>query len=312
MSLHVASQLHRRQADRAELIDRLSQLLPETGVLKPVPGMLLRRESDQTELGHGTSFPSFCVIAQGAKELRLGDRRFTYDVDSYLIASNTLPFASRVAEATAERPYLGVIITLDSALVSTVIADSGLEASARKSEVTGMDTAPLDDDLLDAVVRLVRLCDSPETIGVLAPLIQREIIFRLLIGGQGDRVRQIAAMGEGSRIAEAIVRMRRDFAEPLRIEELAADLGMSVSSFHHRFKEATAMSPLQFHKQLRLQEARRLMLGEQLDATTAGSRVGYADMAYFNRDYKRLFGAPPIRDVHRLRQTSTETSAVNI
>ncbi|MEZ4496889.1 MAG: helix-turn-helix domain-containing protein [Thermomicrobiales bacterium] len=175
-----------------------------------------------------------------------------------------------------------------------------------------MDTAPLDDDLLDAVLRLVRLCDSPETIEVLAPLIQREIIFRLLIGGQGDRVRQIAAMGEGSRIAEAIVRMRRDFAEPLRIEALAADLGMSVSSFHHRFKEATAMSPLQFHKQLRLQEARRLMLGEQLDATTAGSRVGYADMAYFNRDYKRLFGAPPIRDVHRLRQTSTETAAVNI
>ncbi|MEZ4496890.1 MAG: AraC family transcriptional regulator [Thermomicrobiales bacterium] len=131
MERHVTSDLHRRQADRAELIDRLTQLLPETGILEPVPDAAAPGiGSDRT--GHGTSFPSFCVIAQGAKELRLGDRRFTYDVDSYLIVSNTLPFASRVAEATAERPYLGVIITLDPALVSAVIADSGIEASARK------------------------------------------------------------------------------------------------------------------------------------------------------------------------------------
>jgi AraC-like DNA-binding protein len=300
----------RRLAGRAELIARLARVVPDDGTVEPLDGLRLRRASEPTELGHGTSFPSFCVIAQGAKEIRLGDRRFRYDPDHYLIASNALPFASRVAEASEARPYLGVVIALDPTLVGSVMVEAGRPAPRVRTELSAMDVGPLDADLLDAVVRLVRLAESPANARVLAPLVKREIVYRLLIGPQGDRVRRVATMGDGSRIAEAIARLRNDFDRPLRIKELARELGMSVSGFHHHFKEATAMSPLQFQKQLRLQEARRLMLGEQLDATSAGLRVGYDDVAYFSRDYKRLFGAPPMRDVQRLRATPTESAGL--
>jgi AraC-like DNA-binding protein len=168
--------------------------------------------------------------------------------------------------------------------------------------------SPLDASLLDDVVRLVRLLDAPADARFLVPLITREIIYQLLMGAQGDRLRQIAVLGGAThRIAAAIerMRMRNDFKQPLRIEDLAQEVGMSVSGFHYHFKVVTAMSPGQFQKQLRLQEARRLMLGEHLDAASAGSRVGYDDASYFTREYKRLFGAPPMRDVARVRDAVT-------
>jgi AraC-like DNA-binding protein len=156
---------------------------------------------------------------------------------------------------------------------------------------------------LDAVVRLVRLFDESSNARFLAPLLKREITYRLLSGAQHGRLAQLAALGAGThRIAEALDWLRRDFNQPLRIEEVARELGMSASGFHHHFRALTAMSPLQFQKQLRLQEARRLMLGEGLDAASAGYRVGYDDAAYFNREYKKLFGEPPMRDVERLRE----------
>jgi AraC-like DNA-binding protein len=162
-------------------------------------------------------------------------------------------------------------------------------------------------DLLDVVVRLVRLQDSPHDAGFLAPLITREIIYRLLQGDQSGRLHQIATVGGyAHRIAQAIERIRKNFDQPLRIEYLAREVGMSVSGFHAHFKAVTALSPLQFQKQLRLQEARRLMLGEHLDAASAGYRVGYDDAAYFNREYRRLFGAPPMRDAARLREGARE------
>jgi AraC-like DNA-binding protein len=161
--------------------------------------------------------------------------------------------------------------------------------------------------LLDPVVRLVRLLDSPSDARFLAPLLKREIVYRLLSGAQHGRIAQMAALGGGThRIAEALEWLRRDFNRPLRIEELARELGISPSGFHHHFKALTAMSPLQFQKQLRLQEARRLMLGEGLDAASAGYRVGYDDASYFNREYKKLFGEPPMRDVERLRESPRE------
>jgi AraC-like DNA-binding protein len=299
----------RSATTRAELAARIARIVPEDGTAEPLAGVRLRRASARTELGHGTSFPSFCVIAQGAKEVRLGNRRFVYDPDHFLIASNALPFASRVAEASPECPYLGVVIALDPKVVASVMVEAGQPATRGNTEVAAMDVGTLDADLLEAVLRLVRLVDMPDKVRVLAPLIEREIVFHLLTGDHADRTRQIATLGEGSRIAKAIARLRTGFARPLRIEDLARDLGMSVSSFHHRFKQATAMSPLQFQKQLRLQEARRLMLGEQLDATTAGLRVGYDDAAYFSRDYKRQFGEPPMRDIERLRVDDTPARA---
>ncbi|MEI2697447.1 MAG: AraC family transcriptional regulator [Microthrixaceae bacterium] len=168
-----------------------------------------------------------------------------------------------------------------------------------------MNVSALDGDLLDAVVRLVKVLDTPAEARFLAPLITREIVFRLLKGEQSDRLRHLATVGGNTHhIVRAIERFREEFDQPLRIDDVAQELGMSVSSFHHHFKAVTAISPLQFQKQLRLQEARRLMLGEQLDAASAGYRVGYDDASHFNREYKRLFGAPPIRDVERLRATA--------
>jgi transcriptional regulator GlxA family with amidase domain len=168
-----------------------------------------------------------------------------------------------------------------------------------------LDVSPLDAELLDATVRLLRLLDSPAEERILRPLVTREIVYRLLQGEQGNRLRHLALLGgQTDRIAEAVERLRRDFDQPLRIESLARELSMSVSGFHHHFKAVTAMSPLQFQKQLRLQEARRILLGEKADAASAGYRVGYEDASQFSRDYKRLFGHPPIRDVERLREAA--------
>src|SRR5438309_1439130 len=189
------------------------------------------------------------------------------------------------------------------------MVEAGHPAPRSQSTVKAIDVSPLDAGLLDAVVRLVRLLDAPIDARVLAPLVTREIVVRLLMGEQGGRLRHIAALGGHTHsIAQAIARLRKDFDQPLRIEDIARELGMSVSGFHHHFKEVTALSPLQFQKQLRLQEARRLLLGEDLDAARAAYRVGYNDASHFNREYKSLFGAPPIRDVERLRGAATQSA----
>ncbi len=173
-----------------------------------------------------------------------------------------------------------------------------------------MAVSPLDADLLDASVRLVRLLECPAEAQVLLPLVTREIIYRLLVGEQGGLLRHLALTGGyTSHIARAVERLRQDYDQPLRIEQLARELGMSVSGFHHHFKAVTALSPLQFQKRLRLLEARRLMLGEDLDATSAAYRVGYNDASHFNREYKYLFGAPPMRDVQRLREDALESAS---
>jgi AraC-like DNA-binding protein len=311
MNDQTARDLQREQANRAELIERIACAVRNDGTVEPLDGLRLRRATSPTEMGHGTSYPSFCVIAQGRKEVRLGDRSFPYDSKHYLIATAALPFGSRIVEASAERPYLGVVLKLDPTIVGSVMVEAGRPAPRGQSMATAIHVSPLDTGLLDAVVRLVRLADTQAEARVLAPLVMREIVYRLLTGPQGDRVRHITALAcDTNRVAEAIARLRKDFDRPLRIEALARELGMSVSGFHHHFKEVTAMSPLQFQKQLRLQEARRLMLGEDLDATSAGYRVGYDNVSHFNREYKRLFGEPPMRDVERLRGAASESASL--
>jgi AraC-like DNA-binding protein len=284
------------------------RVLRGDGAAEPLEGLRLRRASTPTGLGHGVSSPAFCVIAQGSKEVWLGDNCYRYDTARYLIATDELPIASRIIEASKERPYLSVILKLDPHLVGSVIVDADHPAPRSHAPVKAIDVSPLGADLLEAALRLVRLLDSPADARFLAPLVAREIVYRLLRGDQGGRLRHVAALGSHTQpIAQVIDRLRKDFAEPLRIEEIARDFGMSVSGFHHRFKEVTAMSPLQFQKQLRLQEARRLLLGGDLDAASAGYRVGYNDASQFSREYKRVFGEPPLRDVERLRGTSLQS-----
>jgi AraC-like DNA-binding protein len=299
------------QASRDELAERIARAVRQDGTAEPLEGLQLYRSSSPTELGHGLSLPALCVIAQGSKDVLLGDDRYRYDPAHYLIATAALPIASRITRASKERPYLGLVLKLDPTLVGSVMVEAGYSAPRSQSTVKAIDVSPLDAGLLDAVVRLVRLLDAPTDARFLAPLVTREIVYRLLMGEQGSRLRHITALGGHThRIARAIERLRKDFDQPLRIEDIARELGMSVSGFHHHFKGVTAMSPLQFQKQLRLQEARRLILGEYLDAASAGYRVGYDDASHFSREYKRLFGAPPMRDVERLRGAATQSAGL--
>jgi AraC-like DNA-binding protein len=303
---------NRVQASRDELVERIARAIREDGTVEPLEGLHLNHSSSPTELGHGVSKPAFCVIAQGSKEILLGDHRYRYDPAHYLITTAALPVAVRITEASEERPYLGLVLRLDPTLVGSVMVEAGHPAPRDHTAVRAIDVSQLDAGLLDAVVRLVRLLDSPiAEARFLAPLVVREIVYRLLMGEQGGRLRHVAALGGYShRIVRALERLRKDFDQPLRIENIAREFGMSVSGFHHHFKAVTAMSPLQFQKQLRLQEARRLMLGEDLDAASAGYRVGYGDASHFTREYKRLFGAPPMRDVERLREAALASASL--
>jgi AraC-like DNA-binding protein len=299
----------RMQSSREELVERIARAVHEDGVIQPLDGLYLGRSSVPLQKLHSVVQPSYCVIAQGSKEVLLGDSRYRYDPSHYLLATLELPRVSQVLEASKERPYLSLRLELSPAIVSSVMVEADHSLPLRSAGVRAIDVSPLDANLLDAVVRLARLLDAPAEAPVLMPLITREIIYRLLRGAQGTRLRQLAAPeGYASHIARAVERLRRDFDQPLRIEEMAHNLGMSVSGFHHHFKAVTALSPLQFQKQLRLQEARRLMLSEDLDAASAAYRVGYHDPSHFNREYKALFGVPPIRDVQRLREDALETA----
>ena len=294
------------QANRAELVERIARALRDDGRVEPLKGLYLFRASSPTEHLHSVYTPAFCVIAQGRKEVFLGEERYQYDPAHYLLTTVELPVVSQILEASKEQPYLSFRLQLDPALVGSILVEADLPSSRGEGEVKAIDVSPLDASLLDAVVRLVRLLESPTDTRVLAPPVTREIIYRLLLGAQGARLRHIAVLGgDTHRIAKVVDRLRKDFKEPLRVESLAQELGMSISGLYHQFKAVTALSPLQFQKRLRLQEARRLMLGEHLDAASAGSRVGYDDAAHFNREYKSVFGLPPIRDVERLRQAAS-------
>jgi AraC-like DNA-binding protein len=292
----------RTQSNREELVERIARVLREDGSFDVFPGFRLSRSSRPTEPVRSVYQPAFCFVAQGRKQVLLGEELFRYDPGHYLIYTVDLPLTFQVEEASKERPYLGFALNLDSSLVASVMMESGVERKKGDASLKAMDVGPTDANLLDAVVRLVRLLDSPVERNVLAPLIIREIVFRLLVGGQGARLSHLLTSARDTRrISKAIGHLRENFNQPLRMDDIAHELGMSVSGFHHHFKSVTAMSPLQFQKQLRLQEARRLMLGEDLDAASAGFRVGYEDPSYFSREYKKLFGAPPQRDIAHLR-----------
>ena len=295
----------RARADRADLVERIARALPADGRAEPLPGLHLFRASAPTEPLHTVLEPSLCVIAQGAKEVRLGDRPFRYDAYHYLLVTADLPLSAQVVEATPERPYLTVRLALDPALVRSVLAEAGGAARPGAADPLALDVSSLGADLLDAVARLVRLADRPAEAAVLAPLVTREVVYRLLRGDQGARLRHVAVRGgDGHRIARAIGRLRREFDRPVRMDDLAGDLGMSASTFYQRFKAVTGLSPLQFQKRVRLQEARRLLLADDLDAATVGFRVGYNDASHFSREYKRLFGEPPMQDAGRLREAA--------
>lgn len=294
--------VERMRMSRDELAERIAYRVAKDNNVEAAPGLYLYHCSSPTGPLYGVTEPSLCVIAQGSKEVFLGKERYRYDASHYLLVSAELPVAGHIVNASTQQPYLALRIVLDPAVVAEVLLEAGLHVSGMDGPVKVMAVSRLDVSLLDAVVRVVRLLDSPGHYEVLAPLVIREIIYRLCLGEQGGRLRQIAVSGgRARRIAKAIALLRTNHHKPLRMPGLARQLGMSVSGLHHHFKAATGMSPVQFQKQFRLQEARRLLLAGDVDAATAGYRVGYDDASHFSREYRRLFGAPPLRDAERLR-----------
>jgi AraC-like DNA-binding protein len=297
----------RMHANREELVERIARAMREDGTAQPLPGLHLNRLSSPRAPIYGVMEPSVAVIAQGSKEVLLGDSRYRYGPSQYLLATVELPTIRRVLEASKERPYLSLRLELAPSLVGEVLLEAGHTSPRDQASVRAISVSSLDAHLLDAFVRLVRLLDVPAEAPVLLPLITREIIYRLLLGEQGGRLRHLALQGGYTpHIARAVGHLRRNFDQPLRIENIARELGMSVSRLRYHFKAVTALSPSLFQKQLRLQEARRLLLSEDLDAASVASRVGYRDASHFTREYKSLFGVPPMRDVQRLRQEAQE------
>jgi AraC-like DNA-binding protein len=258
-----------------------------------MPGLALYRASSITEHDATVYEPSLCVVVQGAKEVLLGGEAFRYDRSHSLLVSVDLPAISRVVEASAKSPCLVVRIALDLGVIGELLAETTSTVASPDAK-RGLALALLDTQLCDAVGRLVALLDSPRDIRPLAPLFLREITYRLLVGPQGARLRQIASAGAPAyRISQAILWLKSHFTETFSVEALAKRVGLSPSSLHQHFKNITTMSPLQYQKQLRLQEARRLLIGESIDAADAAFRVGYESPSQFSREYRRMFGAPP-------------------
>lgn len=268
-----------------------------------IPGLSLYRRTRVTEPSSALYEPCVCVIAQGAKRVILGEDAYVYDAQHFLLTSVNLPTVVQIARASEAKPCLGIVLKLDLREVAQMMVESALPPPREQLAGRGMATGEVTLPLLAAFQRLVGLLDEPKDIPILAPIIQREILYRLLTSDQGARLRQIASAGsQGNQIARAIDWLKGNYSKPLRIEDLAAQVYMSPSTFHHHFRELTARSPLQYQKWLRLNEARRLMLTERLDATGAAIQVGYESPTQFNREYSRLFGAPPLRDINNLRQ----------
>lgn len=269
-----------------------------------IPGLRLSRWETPTEPTSYTLKSSICLIAQGAKRVLLGEETHVYDATRFLISSVDLPVVANIIEAAPQKPYLGLILELDLREISQLIVDSGLPLNRSRKANKGMAVGKLSLPLLNAFQRLMDLLVEKESIKILAPLIKREIFFRLLTTDQGPRLQQIVSSGShGHQISRAIDWLKNNYTHPLRVNELAAHSGMSKSAFHSHFRAMTSMTPLQFQKRLRLNEARRLMLTENLDALTATFEVGYESPSQFSREYSRLFGAPPLRDIKNLRQT---------
>jgi AraC-like DNA-binding protein len=305
----IPEEKHRHVEDgtavRAALAERIARLVDGEGEqAAPGIGLNLVRLSAPTEAAAYMYEPSIAVIVQGRKRVVLGDSTHIYDESCFLLTSVNLPTITQVIQASAAKPYLSLLMKLDLALARQLIADIDLRNpdSRSPSSGSGMATGRATADMLDAFLRLIKLMERPDDIPYMGALIQREILYRILTSSQGIRLRHIVRIGTLShRTAQAIAWLHAHLAEPLSIQELAGAAGMGVSTLYHHFRAMTAMSPLQYQKQLRLHEARRLMLVEAIDAGSAAFRVGYESKTQFSREYRRQFGEPPLRDIRALR-----------
>ena len=299
--------LGEKQAELTALLDKLTAA--DGNHQTAIGPLTLHRLSVPSLPVHGVLRPTFCLVAQGSKLTVLGEETHTHDFLRYLLLSVDLPLTVQVTEASPDAPYLGLCLDIDprqiGALLLEMASADAAPPAVPAASARSLSLSRTDAPLLDASLRLLRLLDTPQDVPMLAPPAVREILYRLLMGEQGPRLRQIAVHNSlTQRVARATEWIKRHYAEPLSIDTIAQEVCMSASGLHHHFKAVTALSPLQYQKRLRLQEARRLMLSEAVDAATAGYRVGYQSPSQFSREYRRLFGWPPRQDLARLRGAS--------
>jgi len=296
-----------QQKELADIIERFSDsdgVHPTT-----IEGVYCIRLSDINARLPRVYNPCVCVVVQGRKQVLLEEEIYEYESGQYLAVSVDLPVIGAVTEGSSDKPYFCLQIDLDLPQIAEVLAHGEIQIRPLSSTCRGIFVGDTDAVLIDCVLRLARLLDAPRDINLLAPLIKREFYYRLLTGLYGHVIAQQARTGsQMQRIGLAIRELQRNYDKPVVVEELAARIGMSVSSFHAHFKTVTAMSPLQYQKRLRLLEARQIMLAEQRDAASTAYRVGYESPSQFNREYARLFGNPPARDIRMLLDTAKLTA----
>jgi AraC-like DNA-binding protein len=287
---------------RAELAGKIASLIgKEENWITEIPGVSLHRRTAPTPPCRTTYHPGIIVVAQGSKQVNLGPTSFIYDESHFLLTAVDLPIVSWVAAATEKVPCLVLSLRLDMPMVRELLGREEIHIAEAPPDSPAMSVGETTPEFLNACCRLLNLLDSPEDIPFLGGLIQREIIYRILRGPEGARLRAVATLGDQShRTAKAVAWITANYAKPLHVEELAQIASMGVSTLHHHFRMLTAMSPLQYQKQLRLQSARSLMLNNGLDAASAAFEVGYESATQFNREYSRFFGQPPMRDVRAL------------
>ena len=286
-----------------DLAGSLAEVITKDGVLSTsVDGVYLTRSSETDVPRQASNQPLFCIVAQGAKELIVNAQPYRCFPGNYLLCTLGIPMSGRITKASKEQPYLCLSMVLDFTEIASVILDAGLSGASDYQRGTAVAAYKMTDDLLDAVVRLAEVLQTPEHLPVMAPVIRREIYYRLLMSKNQMLLRRMADQnGKTQRVLSGLAWLKQNATRNIRMTELADRLNMSTSSMNAWFRNVTDMSPLQFQKQLRLQEARLLMTTEDVDVTTASLRVGYESASQFNREYKRFFGAPPHQDVQRLK-----------
>jgi AraC-like DNA-binding protein len=291
---------------RAELARKIASFVgKEENRITEIPGVSLHRRTSPTPPCRTTYHSGVIVVAQGRKQVNLGRTSFIYDASRYLLTSVDLPIVSWVAEATEEVPCLVLSLKLDMSKVRELLGSEEIHVAEAPPDSPAMSIGETTAEFLSACCRLLDLLDNPQDIPFLSGLIQREIIYRILRGPEGARLRAVATLGDQShRTAKAVAWITANYAKPLHVEELAQIASMGVSTLHHHFRMLTAMSPLQYQKQLRLQAARSLMLNSGLDAASAAFEVGYESPTQFNREYSRFFGQPPMRDIRAMRSSA--------
>ncbi|PGZ92765.1 AraC family transcriptional regulator [Bacillus sp. AFS029533] len=287
----------------SELIQIIDRNTSHEGVNETsINSLFFIRESTITDPKYRVYKPSLCIVVSGKKELLLGNESFKYGPGNYLVASVDLPVTGQVIEATPSALYLALKLEFNPGQILEILTDTKIPTNSKEIAKRAIFVNELEGSILDAVIRLARLTESPEDIPFLAPIFTKEILYRVLRGQNGNILQQIAIEGSTTnRINEVIEQIKANFYKSLRIDELAEIANMSVSSLHRHFKDVTAMSPLQFQKHLRLQEARLLLLSESSDAQEVAFRVGYESPSQFSREYSRLFGFPPKEDLKRMR-----------